>query len=163
MFLCQKFYLCKKLSMLFDSNGFKPYIYFVFLNLSMYHTHTHTHTHTHIFYWPYTKIRWVSSFRVGFEVSGTAEAVFTRHVWPLAQTYLVSWTCPAPVPDMYGYRVSQLYKGDLIPLWILASFSQPISSVCSGWAPPRWFGVSSTKTPRFLGDLTPLFLRIFQP
>jgi hypothetical protein len=29
--------------MLYDSNGFKPYIFFDFLNFSMYHTHTHTH------------------------------------------------------------------------------------------------------------------------
>jgi hypothetical protein len=70
--------------MLYDSNVFKPYIYFDFHNLSIYHTHTHTHTY--IFYWPYAKIHWISSFRVVSEVSGTAEAVFTGHVRLLAQT-----------------------------------------------------------------------------
>jgi hypothetical protein len=100
--------------MLYDSNGFKPYIYILIFITSMYHTHTHTHiyiyilifitsmyhthTHTHIyiyiFYWPYAKIRWISSFWEVFKVSGTVEAVFTVHVWPLTRTYLVSQTCP---------------------------------------------------------------------
>jgi hypothetical protein len=133
--------------MLFDSNGFKPYIFFDFHNLSIYHTHTHTHTHTHIFYWPNAKICWISSFRAVFKVSGTAEAVFIGHVQPLAQTYPVNRTCPAPGPDMSRSRVSQLYKGDPIPLGTLASFFHPISSVCGGWALPRRFGASSTKNP----------------
>jgi hypothetical protein len=70
--------------MLYDSNGFKPYIFFDFLNFSMYHTHTHTHIY--IFYWPYAKIHWIWSFREVFEVFGAPEAVFTGHVWPLART-----------------------------------------------------------------------------
>jgi hypothetical protein len=71
-------------------------------------------------------------------------------------------TCPTPGPDMSGYRVSQIYKGDLIPFGTLASFFHPISSVCGGWALPRWFG-ASTKTPQFLGDLTHILLRNFKP
>jgi hypothetical protein len=34
--MSKKSYLCKNLFMLYDSNGFKPYIYFDFNNLSMY-------------------------------------------------------------------------------------------------------------------------------
>jgi hypothetical protein len=95
--------------MLYDSNGLKPYIFFDFHNLSMYHkqtnkqTHTHTHTHIYIFYWPYAKIHWISSFRVVSKVSGTTEAVFTRHVWLLAQTCL-------------GLRFPSYIKGTSCPL-----------------------------------------------
>jgi hypothetical protein len=73
------------------------------------------------------------------------------------------WTCLAPGPDMSGSWVSQLYKGDPVTLGTLASFFHPISSVCSDWALPRRFEASSTKTPRFLGDLTPLLLWISKP
>jgi hypothetical protein len=38
--------LCKILFMLYDSNGFKPYICFEFHNLSMYHTHTHIYIYS---------------------------------------------------------------------------------------------------------------------
>jgi hypothetical protein len=35
----------------YDSNGFKPYIYFfVFQNLSMCHTHTHIYIYIYIYY-----------------------------------------------------------------------------------------------------------------
>jgi hypothetical protein len=37
-----KSYLCKNLSMLYDSNGFKPYIYVFFKNLSMCHTYIYS-------------------------------------------------------------------------------------------------------------------------
>jgi hypothetical protein len=70
-------------------------------------------------------------------------------------------TCLAPGLDMFGSQVSQVYKEDPVPLGTLASFFHPISCVCGGWALPRRFG-ASTKTPRFLGDLT-LLLRIFKP
>jgi hypothetical protein len=91
MLLCQKSYLCKISLMLYDSNGFKPYICFDFHNLSMYHTHTHsythslTHPHIHIFYWHYAKIRWILSFWAISKVSGTADAVFIGHVQPQAR------------------------------------------------------------------------------
>jgi hypothetical protein len=49
MLLCQNLIFCEILSLLYDSNGFKPYICFDFHNMSMNHTHTHTHTHTHVY------------------------------------------------------------------------------------------------------------------
>jgi hypothetical protein len=119
----KKSYLCKILFVLYGSNGFKPYIFFDFHNLSMYHTHTHT------FYWPYTKIRWISSFRTVNEVFRTVKAVFIGHVWPLGRTYPISRACPAPGPDISGSRVSQLYNWDPVPLGTLASFFHP-SRVC---------------------------------
>jgi hypothetical protein len=112
-------------------------------------THTHTHTYIYIYKyiyiyiycWSYTKIRWISSFRV---VSGTTKAVFTG-LWPrhirLARHVRVS-----------GFS---LYKGDRVPLGTVSSFFHPNPSVCDGWALPRWFGAASTKTIQFLGDLTP--------
>jgi hypothetical protein len=39
-------------------------------------------------------------FHAVFEVSGTAEAVFTGHVRPMARTYPTSQTCPAYGPDI---------------------------------------------------------------
>jgi hypothetical protein len=66
--------------MLYDSNGFKPYIFFDFHNLSMYHAHTHTDIYIYIFYSPYDKIRWISSFWVVSEVFETAEAIFIGHI-----------------------------------------------------------------------------------
>jgi hypothetical protein len=97
MFLCQKSYLCKILSKLYDPNGFKPYMCFVFQNLSMCH---------------YVKIHRISIFWAVFEVFGTAEAVFTGHVRPMDQRYPVSRTCLAHGPDMFGSRVSAyIYKG----------------------------------------------------
>jgi hypothetical protein len=54
---------------------------------------------------------WNINFWVVFEVSGTAEAVFTRHVQPMDQTYPASQTCPAHGSDMSGSQVSAyLYK-----------------------------------------------------
>jgi hypothetical protein len=111
--------------MLYDSNGFKPYIFYYFHNLSMYHTHTYN-THTKIYIYIYIllalrqnplDIKFLYNFR-------NCQGNFHR-------------TCPTPGPDMSGYRVSQIYKGDLIPFGTLASFFHPISSVCGGWALPR--------------------------
>jgi hypothetical protein len=48
--------------MLYDSNGFKPYIFFDLNILSMFHTHTHIYIYIYIYYWPYIKIRWISIF-----------------------------------------------------------------------------------------------------
>ncbi len=78
--------------------------FFVFQNLSM--CHTHIYILLALRQNPLNII-----FRAVFEVSKTAETVFTGHVRPMAQTYPASWTCPALGPDMFRSRVSSLYKG----------------------------------------------------
>jgi hypothetical protein len=99
--------------MLYDSNGFKPYIFFDFHNLSMYHTHTHMYIYILL---ALRKIYWISSCRAVFEVSGTTEAVFTLHVWPLPRTYLVSWTCLAPGLTCLGLGFPSYIKGTPYPM-----------------------------------------------
>jgi hypothetical protein len=42
MLLCQKFYLCKILSILYYSNGFKPYIYVLFFKTCSCATHIYS-------------------------------------------------------------------------------------------------------------------------
>jgi hypothetical protein len=79
------------------------YIYFfVFQNLSMCHTYIYSIGPT------LKSVEYL--FRAVSEVSGTAEAVFTEHVRPMARTYPASWTCLAQGLDMSGSRVSSLYK-----------------------------------------------------
>jgi hypothetical protein len=138
----------KILFMLYDSNGFKTFFYFH--NLSIYHTHTSTHILLALCQNPLD-----IEFLDGFWSFWNCRVNFHR-------TYPISRTCPALGPDMSRSRVSQLYKGNPIPLGTLASFFHPISSVCSGWALQRQFGASSIKTHRFVGDLTSLLLRIFK-
>jgi hypothetical protein len=88
--------------MLYDSNGFKPYIYILILIT-----------------WPCTTLIYIYSigstpksveyhfFQAVSDVFGTAEIVFTRHVRPLAWTYLASRRCPG-----LGFSA---YKGALTP------------------------------------------------
>jgi hypothetical protein len=166
MLLCHKSYLCKILSMLYDSNGLKPYIhiyiyiyiyiYIVFQNLSM--------CHTYIYSVVPTPIHWISNFQAVSEVSGTAETVFTGHVRPMAQTYPASRTCLAPRSDMFGSRVPSLYKGaerPPPPLNPRPPFLFHSISYGGQWLSRR-FWVFSIESLRFLGDLTPLLLRTFK-
>jgi hypothetical protein len=82
--------------MLYDSNGFKPYIYFfVFQNLSMCHTYIYS-------IGPTAKSVEYHLFRQFLK--------FLGHVWPMAQTYLASRTCLAPGLDMFRSQASSLYK-----------------------------------------------------
>jgi hypothetical protein len=107
---CQKSYLHKILYMLYDSNGFKPYIY-IYMFFKACPCATHISILLALCQNPLNIIFWAVS-----KVFGTAEAVFTRHVRPMDRTYLASRTCPAPGPDMSTYRVSSLYKGAAHPL-----------------------------------------------
>jgi hypothetical protein len=59
--------------------------------------------HTYILYWPYTKIRWISSFSGGFWGFWNCRDSFHR-------------TCLASGPDMSRSRVSRVYKGAPYPL-----------------------------------------------
>jgi hypothetical protein len=96
--------------MLYDSNGFKSYIYVLFYKTCP------CATYIYILYWPYAKIRCISNFRAVSEVSGTAEVVLTGHVQLMDQTYPASQTCPAPGPDIFWSRVlANIYKGDEDP------------------------------------------------
>jgi hypothetical protein len=74
--------------MLYDSNGFKLYIYicFVFHNLSMCHTYIYS-------IGPMPKSVEYQFFQVVSEVFGTDEVVFTGHVRHMSQKYLASQTC----------------------------------------------------------------------
>jgi hypothetical protein len=104
MLLCQKSYLYKILSMLYDSNGLKSYIYVLFFKTCSCATQIYI----------ILVLRQNSlniNFRTISEVFGTAETVFTGHVQPMAWTYPPSWICPAPSANMFGSRVSSLYKG----------------------------------------------------
>jgi hypothetical protein len=104
--------------MLYDSNGFKPYIYVLFFKTCL------CATHIYIFYWPYAKIRWISKFWAVFKVSGTTEAVFTGHVRPMART------CP-------GLGFQPIY------IWGLSTpsnpnLAKPLSSLsCGGQSSPK--------------------------
>jgi hypothetical protein len=139
MLLCQKkSYLCKILFMLYDSNAFKPYIFFVLHNIYIY----------------------IYIYILLALCQNPLDIEFSGGFWNCRGSF--HRTCLAPGLDMFGSQVSQVYKEDPVPLGTLASFFHPISCVCDGWALPRRFGASSTKTPRFLGDLT-LLLRIFKP
>jgi hypothetical protein len=106
MLLCQKSYLCKILSILYDSNGLKQYIYIYVLFFKT----CPCATHIYILLALQQNLLNIN-FRIVSEVSETAEAVFTGHVWPMARTYPASRTCLAPGLDMSGSRVSSLYKG----------------------------------------------------
>jgi hypothetical protein len=86
------------------SSNIYIYICFVFQNLSM------CHTYIYILLALQQNLLNIN-FRIVSEVSETAEAVFTGHVWPMARTYPASRTCLAPGLDMSGSRVSSLYKG----------------------------------------------------
>jgi hypothetical protein len=103
----------------------------------------------YIFYWPYTKIHRISSFWVISEVSGTVEAIFTRHIW------LLAWTC-------LGFWFPRYIRAPL-PLRTLGFYFNFHSISCSGKGLSRRFRVSSTKSLWFLGDLTPLLLKTFKP
>jgi hypothetical protein len=118
--------------------------------------------HIYIFYWSYTKIRWISIFWVVFEVFGIAKTVFTRHVWPMSQTYPASQTCPAPGPDRSESGVSNLYNRVELPLRTLGLLFLFHSISCGGQGLSGQFWVFSTESLRFLGDLTPLLLKIFK-
>jgi hypothetical protein len=160
MLLHQKSYLCKKLSMLYDSNGLMPYIYVLFFKSCPCATHTHTYIYS-IGLTP--KSVEYQFFGLVSEVFGTAEAVFTGHVRPMDRTYPASRTCPAPGPYMFESRVSSLYKGAERPLMTLGLFVLFHSISCGGQGLSRRFWVFSTKSLRFLGDLTPLLLMILKP
>jgi hypothetical protein len=143
--------------MLYDSNAFKPYIYVLFFqDLPMCHTYINILLVLHQN--PLNII-----FLGSFEVYGTVEAVFTGHVRPVDRTYPASWTCPAPGPDMSGYRVSSLYKGAERPPLNPNSFFLLHTITCGDQGFSRRFWVFSTKSLRFLEDLTPLLLRIIKP
>jgi hypothetical protein len=101
---CQKSYLRKILSMLYDSNGFKPYIY-IYLFFKTCPCATHIYILLAL-----CQNSLNINFCAVFEVFGTTEAVFTGHVQPMAQTYPASQTCPAPGLNMSGSQVSSLYN-----------------------------------------------------
>jgi hypothetical protein len=88
--LCQTSYLCKNLSMLYDSNGFKLYIYmFCFLKLVYM-------PHIYIFYWSTPKsieyqifgqfLKLPSRFSPDMSDLRTGHIRLAGHVWLLAQT-----------------------------------------------------------------------------
>jgi hypothetical protein len=87
--------------MLYDSNGFKLYIYVLFFETCPYATHIYILL-------AYAKIRWISIFWAVSEVSETGESVFTGHVWPMDQTYLTSRT-------YLGLGFRPIYKGSGYP------------------------------------------------
>jgi hypothetical protein len=92
------------------------HIYFLFFITCSCNTHTHTHTHIYIYI-----LLVLCQNPLDIEFSGGFQSFwnclgFTRHVRPLTQT------CLAPSPNMSESRVSQLYKGDPVPLGTLASF-----------------------------------------
>jgi hypothetical protein len=94
-------------------------------------------------------------FQAVSEVFKTVEAVFTEHVRPMARTYLASWTCP----DL-GFLA--YIRGLSAPLRTVGLFLfYSISCGSQGLSVRFW--VFSTESLWFVGDLTPLPLRIFKP
>jgi hypothetical protein len=106
--------------MLYDSNGFKLYIY-IYLFFKNCPCVTHIYILLALCQNPLNII-----FRVVSEVSETTEAVFIGHVQHMARTYPASWTCLAQGLDMFGSRDSSLYKGAERPLRTLGLFSLPL-------------------------------------
>jgi hypothetical protein len=106
--------------MLYDSNGFKLYIYIYIQNLSMCHTFIYSIA-------PTPKSVEYQFFRAVSEVFGTAETVFTGHVQPMARTYPASQTCT-------GLGFSAYIKGLSVPLRTLGLFfsSTPSLAVAKG-------------------------------
>jgi hypothetical protein len=139
--------------MLCYSNGFKPYIFLV--------KTCPCATHIYILLVLRQNLLNIIFWAVS-EDSRTVEAVLTGHVRPMARTYPASQTCSAPGPDMSKSRVSSLYKGSESPLRTLVFFLFHSIS-CGGQGLSRRFWVFSTESLQFLGDLTPLPLRIFKP
>jgi hypothetical protein len=115
--------------MLYDSNGFKPYICFDFHNLSMYHTHTHTHT----FYWPYAKIRWILSFPTVSEVSRTLSNTsqtnnMIKHMLTFVYKKIESW-----------------FRAIYLPLLSMVAMHPMIDHKTSQCRHRRWWPVKVTK------------------
>jgi hypothetical protein len=123
--------------MLYDSNGFKPYIFFVFHNLSMYHTHIYSigPTLKSVGYRVFG--RFLKFSKLLRQFSPNMSSLWPRHIRLAGHVRLLARTCP-------GLRFPSYIKG-----------VRRLSSPKAIWA-------SSTKTPRFLGDLTPFLLRIFK-
>jgi hypothetical protein len=135
MVLCQKFYICKNLSMLYDSNGFNSYIYiycFLFFKTCLCATHIYIllalrQNPLNINFWAV------------FEVSGTVGVVFTGHV------QLRTRTCPGLRFPAYIRRLS---APPPLPQEPWASFSSSTPSLAAtkgsigdfGSSPPNPFG-----------------------
>jgi hypothetical protein len=116
---CQKSYLHKILSILYDSNGFKPYIFFCFSKLVQV-----PHTHTHI-YWPYAKICGISIFgqfpkfsELPRQFSSDMSGLFLGHIRLARHVRLLARTCP-------GLRFPAYIRGQSAPLRTLSVFSLP--------------------------------------
>jgi hypothetical protein len=93
--MTKNFIYAQNLCMLYVSCDLKPHMCFDFQNLSIYDLYMYC-------YWPYAKILWLLTFRGVFKLSGTAKAVWTRHV----RTF---------VSDMSGYRTSGYLKAVCTP------------------------------------------------
>jgi hypothetical protein len=143
MLLYQKSYLCKILSLLYDSNGSKPHIYVLFFKTCP------GATHIYIFYWPTPKF-------IEYQFFGQ----FLKFSDLLSQFS----------SDMSGLRTGHVQVwGFILNIRGLGTTSNPNHakplfslSLAAAKAFPRRFQSYSTESLRCLGDLTPLLLRIFK-
>jgi hypothetical protein len=116
MLLCKKSYLCKILSMLYDSNGLKPYIYVLFFKTCPCATHIYIYIllalHQNLL-----NINFLGSFQ-SFQ---NCQDSFHR-------------TCTTYGPDISRCWASSLYKGAERPLRTVGSFfsSTPSLAVAKG-------------------------------
>jgi hypothetical protein len=130
------------------------YIFLVFQNLSL--------CHTYILYWRYAKIRGISIFwqflkflELSRQFSQDVSGLFPRHIRLAEHVRLRARTCPSLSFPAY-------IRGLSAPLRTLSLFLFH-TITCGGQGLSRWFWVFSTESLWFLGDLTPLLLRIIKP
>jgi hypothetical protein len=100
--------------MLYDLNGSKPYLslsIYIYLFVKTCPYATYIYLLLALRQYPLN-----INFLGSFQSFRTAGAVLTGHVQHMARTYLTSWTCPSPGPDMSRSRISSLYKGAERPL-----------------------------------------------
>jgi hypothetical protein len=154
MLLCQKSYLCKKISVLYDSNGLKTYIYVLFFKTCPCATHIYIllglcqNPLNVNFFGQFLELP--RQFSPDMSSLWTGQIWLARHVWLLARTCL-------------GLRFSAYIRGLIAPLRTLGLFFLFHSISCGSQGLSRRFWVFSSEPLRFLGDLTPLFLKIFKP
>jgi hypothetical protein len=130
MLLCQKSYLCKKKSMLYDSNGFKLYIYIFCFSKLVYVPHIY------IFYWPYAKIPlsrigaghfWVSGFHL--YIRGLSTSSNPNLAKPLSLS--LSLMAAKALPRRFGTSSTESLQ-----------FLEDLTPFSSGSSNPKWFSLS---------------------
>jgi hypothetical protein len=175
MLLCQKFYLCSNLCMFYYLIDFKPNVYLIFKTCpSMTNICTTIGLYAKSFDNQFSR-----GFQVSFNqiwpdmsapfarhiwpnLSETSKSEITGHVWPLAQTYPVDRTYPAPQPNISGARAKGYKRGVLTPSNPRPLISSPLHSLRLQVLSSQ-FGDSSTESLGFLGDSSPLPLVFIKP